>query len=62
MRVTQVLSRQHINWHFKMQWRIFRHRNVLNDGSANQLKLHGKEVVDAVESIINEPQRPPNVP
>lgn len=58
MRLTRVLFKQNIYWHSKMQWRLKRHRTIENDGAIDNLKNHGKEVVNAVEAFIKQPPMP----
>lgn len=58
MRLTNVLSKQHIGWHFKMKWRLLKRRNIFNDGTTDRLKEMGIPIIDPVEEFMPKPNIP----
>ncbi|XP_066142653.1 large ribosomal subunit protein mL37 [Euwallacea fornicatus] len=46
MRVTQVLSKQHIGWHFQNHWHVQGKRKVLKTAAETVLKAKGIKIVD----------------
>lgn len=52
MRLTKVLFRQNLGWHAKMKWRTQKHRNIQNEGAADNLRALGLQVMDPLEELI----------
>lgn len=61
MRLTNVVFRQHLGWHSKMQWRTNKHRNIENHRAVDNLRAMGLPVIDPLEEFIPKPKMP-NVP
>lgn len=51
MRVTQILLKQHIGWHFQQHWRVQGKRKILNTSAEKVLKSKGIEIEDAREFL-----------
>lgn len=57
MRLSQVLSRQHIDFMFKKHWLIQGKRVPIDTGIEEQLKAKGIKVEDALEFVKGEPEK-----
>lgn len=58
MRLTKVLLRQNLGWHFKMKWRTQKRRNIQNENTVAHLKEIGLPVIDPYQEFVAEPQIP----
>lgn len=58
MRLTTVLLRQHIGWHFKMKWRGQKRLNIQNENVVSSLKEMGLPVIDPFKEFVADPGIP----